>query len=311
MIEEVLYRPYIRCNGVLCQIGLGKIIFEFCYHMPLIYNEYSNNIRECVGHYVHVLLTNPPSGMAVLMYPAIQHGERNNVKYIREQNITTIFQTDTNIFRFRYGTGRPPALRRAKRFPRRISPITATVPICNLYRGRPLSGWKGVVTTKVVAKNGEQEIVLQSNSKTSYYYEGTGEFLEWREDRVVTPLKTSWEIDITGFFPQTELIVTGEATSGSPESEELYRGQINANEHKQTISLNKLDYEGHIVFDIPQWERKVTLRYTTAALKIHFVDTPEKVEEFLGTPPEEICRKYFGEGWRVVRPEDTEPGGII
>ena len=129
MIEEVLYRPYIRCNGVLCQIGLGKIIFEFCYHMPLIYNEYSNNIRECVGHYVHVLLTNPPSGMAVLMYPAIQHGERNNVKYIREQNITTIFQTDTNIFRFRYRTGRPPALRRAKRFPRRISPITATVPM--------------------------------------------------------------------------------------------------------------------------------------------------------------------------------------
>ncbi len=37
----------------------------------------------------------------------------------------------------------------------------------------PLAGWKGIVTTKIVAKSGEQKIVLQSNSKTSYYYEST------------------------------------------------------------------------------------------------------------------------------------------
>lgn len=51
MAEEILYRPHIRCNGVFCQISFGKIVFEFCYHITLIYNEYGYNIRECIGHY--------------------------------------------------------------------------------------------------------------------------------------------------------------------------------------------------------------------------------------------------------------------
>lgn len=51
MIEEILHRPHIRCNGVLCQICLGKIVFEFCYHIALIYNEYDSNIVERIGHY--------------------------------------------------------------------------------------------------------------------------------------------------------------------------------------------------------------------------------------------------------------------
>ena len=50
MIEEILYRPHIRCNGVLGEISLCQMIFEFCYHTTLIYNEYSNNIREYIEH---------------------------------------------------------------------------------------------------------------------------------------------------------------------------------------------------------------------------------------------------------------------
>lgn len=50
MIEEILHCPHIRCNSVFCQIGLGEIAFEFCYHIRLIYNEYGNNIREYIGH---------------------------------------------------------------------------------------------------------------------------------------------------------------------------------------------------------------------------------------------------------------------
>ncbi|RHV88235.1 type I restriction endonuclease subunit S [Odoribacter sp. OF09-27XD] len=51
MTEEILHRPHIRCNSVFCQICLGEIVFEFCYHIILIYNKYGNNIRECIGHY--------------------------------------------------------------------------------------------------------------------------------------------------------------------------------------------------------------------------------------------------------------------
>ena len=43
--KEIVYRPHIRCHGVLCQISFGKMIFEFCYHITLINNEYGNNIR--------------------------------------------------------------------------------------------------------------------------------------------------------------------------------------------------------------------------------------------------------------------------
>lgn len=46
MIEEILHCPYIRYNGVLCQVSLSEIIFECCYHITLIYNEYSNNINS-------------------------------------------------------------------------------------------------------------------------------------------------------------------------------------------------------------------------------------------------------------------------
>ena len=36
------------------------MIFEFCYHIILIYNEYNNKIRECIAHY-----TKLPKGWAV------------------------------------------------------------------------------------------------------------------------------------------------------------------------------------------------------------------------------------------------------
>lgn len=51
MVEEILYRPHIRCNSILCQVRLGKIVFEFRCHITLIYNEYDNNIVERIGHY--------------------------------------------------------------------------------------------------------------------------------------------------------------------------------------------------------------------------------------------------------------------
>ena len=54
MIEEILYCPHIRCNSVFCQISFGEIAFEFCYHIILIYNEYSNNIAERIGHYTQL-----------------------------------------------------------------------------------------------------------------------------------------------------------------------------------------------------------------------------------------------------------------
>ena len=54
MIEEILHRPHIRGDGVLGKISFCQIIFEFCYHITLIYNEYSNNIAERIGHYTQL-----------------------------------------------------------------------------------------------------------------------------------------------------------------------------------------------------------------------------------------------------------------
>ena len=39
MFKEIRHRPYIRCDSVFCQIGLGKIQFELCYHIDL-FNEW-------------------------------------------------------------------------------------------------------------------------------------------------------------------------------------------------------------------------------------------------------------------------------
>ena len=54
MVEEILHRPHIRGDGVLGKISFCQIIFEFSYHITLIYNEYSNNIAECIGHYTQL-----------------------------------------------------------------------------------------------------------------------------------------------------------------------------------------------------------------------------------------------------------------
>lgn len=54
MVEEILHRPHIRGDGVLSKISFCQIIFEFCYHIILIYNEYSNNIAERIGHYTQL-----------------------------------------------------------------------------------------------------------------------------------------------------------------------------------------------------------------------------------------------------------------
>ena len=54
MVEEILHRPHIRGDGVLGKISFCQIIFEFCYHITLIYNEYSNNIAERIGHYTQL-----------------------------------------------------------------------------------------------------------------------------------------------------------------------------------------------------------------------------------------------------------------
>ena len=89
MIEEILYCPHIRCNSVFCQISFGEIAFEFCYHIALIYNEYSNNIAKRIGHYTQL-----PDGWAVApmqMLCSLIDGEKQNgierinldVKYLR------------------------------------------------------------------------------------------------------------------------------------------------------------------------------------------------------------------------------------
>lgn len=54
MVKEILYRPHIGGDCVLGEITLCQLIFEFCYHTTLIYNEYSNNIAERIGHYTQL-----------------------------------------------------------------------------------------------------------------------------------------------------------------------------------------------------------------------------------------------------------------
>ena len=54
MVEEILHRPHIGGDGILGKISFCQIIFEFCYHFTLIYNEYSNNIAERIGHYTQL-----------------------------------------------------------------------------------------------------------------------------------------------------------------------------------------------------------------------------------------------------------------
>ena len=54
MVEEILHRPHIRGDGVLGKISFCQMIFEFCYHITLIYNEYSNNIAKRIGHYTQL-----------------------------------------------------------------------------------------------------------------------------------------------------------------------------------------------------------------------------------------------------------------
>ena len=89
MIEEILHRPHIRGDCVFGQITLCQLIFEFCYHTTLIYNEYSNNIVERIGHYTQL-----PEGWTVAPMQVLcslvdgdkQNGiERTNldVKYLR------------------------------------------------------------------------------------------------------------------------------------------------------------------------------------------------------------------------------------
>ena len=89
MIEEILHRPHIRCNSILCQVRLGKIVFEFRCHITLIYNEYDNNIVERIGHYENL----PDSWCVVPMQTlcSLNDGEKQNgierinldVKYLR------------------------------------------------------------------------------------------------------------------------------------------------------------------------------------------------------------------------------------
>ena len=89
MINEILHRPHIGGDGVLGKISFCQIIFEFCYHITLIYNEYSNNIAKRIGHYTQL-----PDGWAVApmqMLCSLIDGEKQNgierinldVKYLR------------------------------------------------------------------------------------------------------------------------------------------------------------------------------------------------------------------------------------
>lgn len=99
MVEEILYRPHIRGDGVLGKICLCQITFEFCYHIILIYNKYSNNIAERIGHYPQL-----PNGWAVVpmqMLCSLTDGEKLedkempnlDVKYLRGERD---FKTWTN-----------------------------------------------------------------------------------------------------------------------------------------------------------------------------------------------------------------------
>ncbi len=89
MVKEILHCPHIRGDGVLGKISLCQIIFEFCYHITLIYNKYSNNIAERIGYYPQL-----PNGWAVVpmqMLCSLTDGEKLedkempnlDVKYLR------------------------------------------------------------------------------------------------------------------------------------------------------------------------------------------------------------------------------------
>ena len=89
MIKEILHRPHIGSDGVLGKISLCQMIFEFCYHITLIYNEYSNNIAKRIGHYTQL-----PEGWTVVpmqMLCSLIDGDKQNgierinldVKYLR------------------------------------------------------------------------------------------------------------------------------------------------------------------------------------------------------------------------------------
>jgi len=99
MVKEILHCPHIRGDGVLGKISLCQIIFEFCYHITLIYNKYSNNIAERIGYYPQL-----PNGWAVVpmqMLCSLTDGEKLedkempnlDVKYLRGERD---FKTWTN-----------------------------------------------------------------------------------------------------------------------------------------------------------------------------------------------------------------------
>lgn len=54
MIEKILHRPHIGCDGVLGEITLCQLFFEFCYHITFNKNEYGNNIMKRIGHYAQL-----------------------------------------------------------------------------------------------------------------------------------------------------------------------------------------------------------------------------------------------------------------
>ena len=97
MIKEILHRPHIGSDGVLGKISLCQMIFEFCYHITLIYNEYSNNIAKRIGHYTQL-----PEGWTVVpmqMLCSLIDGDKQNgierinldVKYLRgKRNAKTL-----------------------------------------------------------------------------------------------------------------------------------------------------------------------------------------------------------------------------
>ena len=99
MIEEILHRPYIRCNGVFCQVSFGEIIFKFCYHITLIYNEYGYNIRECIEHYQN--LPNSWCIVPMQMLCSLTDGEKQSgierinldVKYLRGERDAKMLST--------------------------------------------------------------------------------------------------------------------------------------------------------------------------------------------------------------------------
>ena len=57
------------------------MIFEFCYHIILIYNEYNNKIRECIAHYTQL-----PKGWSVapmqILCSLIDGNKQNDIERI-------------------------------------------------------------------------------------------------------------------------------------------------------------------------------------------------------------------------------------